>query len=79
MTIRLVMNGGHNDKGLHWFITANGFKEDGWRDASPSNVGQLFGKIGWMDARTDLALTMAVARSERSLPACRISLLISTI
>ena len=58
------MNGGHNDKGLHWFITGNGFKEDGWRDASPSNVGQLFGKIGWMDARTDLALTMAVARSK---------------
>jgi outer membrane receptor protein involved in Fe transport len=54
-------HGGYNDKGLNWFVTGNGFKEDGWREDSPSRVGQLFGKLGWMDARTDLSLTVALA------------------
>ncbi len=30
-----------------YFITGNYFHEDGWRDASPSLVRQLFGKLGW--------------------------------
>lgn len=54
-------HGGHNDKGMHWFVTGNSFTEDGWRDDSPSRVGQLFGKLGWMDAKTDISLTAAVA------------------
>lgn len=54
-------HGGHNDRGLNWFVTGNGFKEQGWREASPSRVGQLFGKIGWMDAATDVSLTAALA------------------
>jgi outer membrane cobalamin receptor len=31
-----VEHGGHNSNGLHWYVTANGFSEDGWRDASPT-------------------------------------------
>lgn len=54
-------HGGHDDQGLHWFVTGNKFKEDGWRETSPSDVGQLFGKLGWMDAKTDLSLTLALA------------------
>lgn len=54
-------HGGHNDQGLHWYVTGNKFKEDGWRDDSPSNVGQLFSKLGWMDAKTDLSLSLALA------------------
>lgn len=54
-------HGGHNDKGLHWFVTGNVFKDDGWRDSSPTDVGQLFGKLGWIDAKTDLALSVAFA------------------
>lgn len=53
--------GGHNDKGLHWFTTGNLLRENGWRDDSPSDVRQWFGKLGWMDARTDLSLSLAVA------------------
>ncbi len=53
--------GGHDAQGWHWFVTGNGFKERGWRDDSPSRVGQLFGKAGWSDAATDVALTMALA------------------
>ncbi|NCA24893.1 MAG: hypothetical protein EBS91_09885 [Betaproteobacteria bacterium] len=40
-------HGGSNDKGLDWFVTMNDFRESGWRDASPSKVQQLFGKLGW--------------------------------
>jgi len=56
-------HGGHDGRGLHWFVTGNGFKERGWRDDSPSRVGQLFGKLGWADARTDVALSAALANS----------------
>ena len=50
-------HGGHNDKGLNWYVTGNVFKEDGWRDSSPSDVNQIFGKLGWTDGRADLSLT----------------------
>ena len=33
--------------GLHWYLAGNLFAEDGWRDDSPSDVRQLFGKVGW--------------------------------
>ena len=54
-------HGGRNDKGLHWFVTGNVFNEDGWREASPSRVRQMFGKLGWKDGPTDVALTMSHA------------------
>jgi len=57
-------HGGHNAQGLHWFFTGSGFKENGWRDDSPSQVGQLFGKVGWMNATTDLSLTLALANTQ---------------
>ncbi|HQR87347.1 MAG: TonB-dependent receptor [Burkholderiales bacterium 35-55-47] len=56
-------HGGRNDKGLHWFVTGNGFNEDGWRDASPSRVRQTFGKLGWKDGPTDVALTLSHANN----------------
>lgn len=52
-------HGGANAKGLDWFITANAYKETGWRDDSPSRLGQLFGKLGWHDANTQLNLSYA--------------------
>ena len=36
--------------GLHWYLAGNLFAEDGWRDDSPSDVAQLFGKLGWQRA-----------------------------
>lgn len=50
--------GGGNALGFSWFFSANAFHETGWRFDSPSDVRQAFGKIGWRNARTDLALTM---------------------
>jgi len=56
-------HGGRNDKGLHWFVTGNVFNEEGWRDASPSRVRQAFGKLGWKDGATDVALTLSHANN----------------
>jgi len=56
-------HGGYNNKGLEWFVTMNDFREDGWRDFSPSRVQQLFGKLGWSNARTDIDLTYSFAKN----------------
>ena len=56
-------HGGRNDKGLHWFVTGNVFNENGWREASPSRVRQAFGKLGWKDGATDVALTLSHANN----------------
>lgn len=55
--------GGHLDSGLHWYVAGSKLLEDGWRDDSPSNAGQLFGKVGWRDGPNDVALTASVART----------------
>lgn len=54
-------HGGFNDKGLNWYVNGNLFKERGWRDDSPSDVRQLFGKLGWRSGATDLKLSLAHA------------------
>src|SRR6185295_2866786 len=33
------------------------FSEDGWRDVSPSDVRQVFGKLGWRRAADDLSVS----------------------
>src|SRR5262249_17437938 len=48
-----------NKFGLNWYVAANMFFEDGWRDASPSDVRQFFGKLGWQRSRTSMGLTAA--------------------
>ena len=52
------------NQGLNWYLTGNLFKERGWRDDSPSDVRQLFGKLGWQDRATDLTLTLAHADND---------------
>jgi outer membrane receptor protein involved in Fe transport len=44
-----------------WFLTGTLFKDDGWRDASPSTVRQLFGAVGWQGDDTRLKLTASHA------------------
>lgn len=55
-----VEGGGHGEN-VDWFISANGMRESGWRDDSPTRVRQLFGKVGWQDSRTDFDLSYALA------------------
>ena len=59
-----IEHGGSNEQGLDWFLTANAFRESGWRDDSPSRLGQFFGKLGWHDAQSSLKLSYAYAASK---------------
>jgi outer membrane receptor protein involved in Fe transport len=56
-------HGGHDGAGLHWYVTGTGFRDGGWRAASPTRLGQLFGKLGWHAADTDVAFSAALASS----------------
>src|SRR6185295_11666084 len=58
-----IEHGGANSKGLNWFLASSGFFEDGWRDDSPSNVRQFFGKLGWQRAKTVLGVSFAYANN----------------
>jgi len=56
-----VEQGGSRANGFHWYLSGNIFAEDGWRDASPSRVGQIFGKVGWHQANSDTSLSVGYA------------------
>ena len=47
--------------GLNWYVAGNLFADDGWRDDSPSDVGQLFGKLGWHQTHADTSLSIGYA------------------
>lgn len=49
--------GGHADNGLNWFVTADHFRENGWRDFSPSRATRAFAKLGWSDTQSDISLS----------------------
>ena len=53
--------GGSNSAGLNWYIAGNLFRENGWREHSPSEVRQSFGKLGWRHGNTTLGLTFSYA------------------
>lgn len=57
-------SGGSLVSGLNWYVTGNKLLDDGWRDDSPTDAGQLFGKLGWRSGGTQLALTGAVASTK---------------
>lgn len=47
--------------GWHAFVTGQRFHERGWRASSPSDVGQLFAKLGRSGERGSFTLTAALA------------------
>ncbi len=55
--------GGSNGKGLDWYGAGSLFFEDGWRESSPSNVRQFFGRIGRQGAKASLGLSIAYANN----------------
>jgi outer membrane receptor protein involved in Fe transport len=59
-----VEAGGHAESGFHWYGTANKLKDDGWRDDSPTDAGQFFGKLGWRSKATEVALEGAYADTD---------------
>lgn len=56
--------GGSDARGLSWFGTADLFRERGWRDDSPSRLGQFFAKLGWRSATTRASLTASAASTD---------------
>jgi outer membrane receptor protein involved in Fe transport len=54
-------HGGSNSKGLSWYVAGNLFREDGWRQFSPSEIRQSFAKLGWQHAKTSIYLSGAYA------------------
>ncbi len=56
--------GGKADNGFNWYFAGNVFREDGWRDASPSNVRQGFGKLGWQGEKTDVEVSFTGANND---------------
>ncbi|MEO6339941.1 MAG: TonB-dependent receptor [Caulobacteraceae bacterium] len=56
--------GGGAENGLNWYIAGSTLKDDGWRDASPSDASQLFAKVGWSGAKTKLSLSGAIADTD---------------
>lgn len=59
-----VESGGSNPGGLAWYGTANVFRDSGWRDDSPSRLGQVFGKVGWRSGPTQATLTASAASTD---------------
>lgn len=55
---------GGNDGSLGWYVTATRFREDGWRDASPSDVNQFFGKLSHRSSRHELDLNLTRVTSD---------------
>lgn len=37
-----------------WYVAGNGYWDQGWRDFSPSRIGQGFAKVGYQTANSDL-------------------------
>jgi iron complex outermembrane receptor protein len=47
-----------------YFVGVSGFREDGWRVQSPSDVRQLFAKAGWQDGKSDIDISVTHAESD---------------
>lgn len=55
---------GGYDENLDYFIAGTWFDEDGWRDFSPTEVRQLFAKVGHQTADTDFDLSITHADTD---------------
>jgi len=56
--------GGSASNGANYYVAANLFKEDGWRENSNTDVRQLFGKFGWKGEKTDFSISFAGADND---------------
>ncbi|MGB9152278.1 MAG: TonB-dependent receptor, partial [Alphaproteobacteria bacterium] len=55
---------GGSSGGFNWFFAGNGFAEDGWRQLSPSDVGQGFGKLAWKNDKSDFEISFTGADND---------------
>ena len=50
-------------KGVSWYVAGNLFFDDGWRDASATNVRQLFSRFGWQHRQTTIGFSYSYANN----------------
>ena len=55
----LEWTSGGSTRNLSYFIALNGLTEEGWRDHSPTKLGQLFGNMEWRENGSMLGVTVA--------------------
>jgi outer membrane receptor protein involved in Fe transport len=53
--------GGVLPNGFNYYLAGNLYREDGWRQFSPSEVRQSFAKLGWTNGKTSVYLSGAYA------------------
>jgi outer membrane receptor protein involved in Fe transport len=58
-----ISQGSKGDDGYHSFVSATGFRENGWRDHSEGNVGNVFAKIGRMQNDSNWDVSLLVGKS----------------
>ncbi|SEB23466.1 TonB-dependent receptor [Variovorax sp. YR216] len=56
--------GSDKDSGWNWFVSGNRFHEKGWRMDSPTDVRQLFAKVGRVTRDGSISLTTAFADND---------------
>ncbi|MEJ8850699.1 TonB-dependent receptor [Variovorax rhizosphaerae] len=56
--------GSSKDSGWNWFVTGNRFHEKGWRVESPSDVSQLFAKVGRTTRDGSVYLSLGLADND---------------
>jgi hypothetical protein len=52
-----LQSGAHSDR-LSYFVTGRVLAEEGWRDFSPTRIGQLFGNVEWRGSATTLTASV---------------------
>lgn len=61
---QLQVSAGGNNGTVAGFLALNLFKENGWRDNSPSKVNQAFGKVEWRNQRAQIGLSTLFASND---------------
>lgn len=56
-----VQSGG-SEGAFDWYVNAHYFTDGGWREHSPSDQGQFFGKLGWQGDNDDFHLSYAYVK-----------------
>lgn len=63
-TVAAEFGGVSADNSIDYFLAGNYFDEDGWRDHSPTEVKQIFGKVGWQNQASRLELSYTGADND---------------
>jgi outer membrane receptor protein involved in Fe transport len=57
----VLEHGGSSARGFNWYVGGNLLHDDGWREASGSDVRQTVTRLGWLHNNTALTLSLSYA------------------